>query len=202
MNDSSSTGWLAKTLGPLAVVLLVVSAAPDARAVELRGMGGMGVNFWFMDVDLGLRAHRGVGVGVAGRVHLKIGPYLRVQAGLIQGRFTEDDDSHLKRNLIYGAVEGVYHFGRRTYVTGGLRLGADHVSLTETRERLDVDLRMVADLDRWSVLFEPFLTIGLQLAEKYHFELETGAALVNVDGQIRITYIITAGIFFRMGGRS
>lgn len=117
------------------------------EAIELLGMGGMGVNFWSMDVSLAGRAHQSVGIGVTGRVHLKLGPYSRIQAGLVQGRFTEDDASHVKRNLSYAAGEGVYYVSDHVYFTAGLRLGGDHLDISEPLETLDDDRRVVRDGD-------------------------------------------------------
>jgi hypothetical protein len=203
-----STSFIAPLPRPLRGALLIgafliaLTVSTRAEALELVGMGGMGVNFWSMDVSMTGRTHQKIGVGVTGRVHLKLGRFARVQAGLIQGRFHEEDESRVKRNLIFGAAEGVYHVTENLYVTAGLRLGGDHIELTETLESLGGGRRMVQDADRWSFLWEPFFTIGLRLAEKYHFELETGLACALEGAQVRFSTIIKLGIFFRMGGRS
>lgn len=182
---------------------LVLLAAPLARAVDLTGAGGMGLNIWPMAVRLeeAERLHQGVGLGINGRVMMKVGPYFRLQGGLIQGRFTEDDDSSVKRNLIFLAVEGVRPVSRRVYASLGLRLGADHVALVETLERVDAGTRLIRDADRWSVLWHPFATIGVVVGGKYHLELETGVAFAYTDSRVVISSTITLGIYFGFGER-
>ena len=110
-------------------------------------------------------------------------------------RFTEDDDSAIKRNLIFLAVEGVQPVSRRVYATLGLRLGADHVALIETLAREGAGTRLVRDADRWSVLWHSFATIGVLVGRKYHLELESGAAFAYTDSRVNISYTITLGIY-------
>jgi hypothetical protein len=200
-------GWVTRRSTSLAAAALagaaVLFTAPRAGAVDLTGAGGMGLNIWSMAVRLSEaeRLHQGVGLGINGRVMMKVGDHFRIQAGLIQGRFTEDDDSAIKRNLIFLAVEGVQPVTRRVYASLGLRVGADHVALIETLAREGAGTRLVRDADRWSVLWHPFATIGVLVGRKYHMELESGAAFAYTDSQVYISYTITLGIYFGFGGR-
>lgn len=179
-------------------------AAPDAGAVDVVGAGGMGLNIWSMAVRLeeADRLHQGVGLGINGRVMMKLGRHLRLQGGLIQGRFTEDDDSSIKRNLIFLAVEGVRPVSRRVYATLGLRLGADHLALLETLARESAGTRRIRDVDRWSVLWHPFATIGVLVGRKYHLELESGVAFAYIDSRVSVSTTITLGIYFGFGERA
>jgi hypothetical protein len=182
---------------------VVLATAPRARAVDITGAGGMGLNIWSMAVRLeeAERIHQGVGLGINGRVMMKVGDHFRLQGGLIQGRFTEDDDSSIKRNLIFFAVEGVQPVSRRVYASLGLRLGADHVAMVETLSREGAGTRLIRDADRWSVLWHPFATIGVVVGRKYHFELESGAAFAYTDSRVFVSYTITLGIYFGFGER-
>jgi len=198
-------GMASRAHGRASAVLIAAAAlvaAADAGAVDITGAGGMGLNIWPMAIDLAgtARVHQGVGLGINGRVMMKVGDHFRLQGGLLQGRFTEDDDSQVKRNLIFVAAEGVHAVSRRVYVSGGLRLGADHLSLVETLARDAPDTRLIRDAGRWSFLWHPFVMIGVLLGGKYHLELETGAAFDYVDSQVNTSYTITLGIYFGFGG--
>jgi hypothetical protein len=175
-------------------------SARDAEAVEIRGAGGMGLNLWFMEIDVTDRSHQGIGIGITGRLFLEIGDNFRIQGGLIQGRFTEDDDSQIKRNYIFLAAEGVYRFLRRGYITAGLRMGADHLDMVETLEREADDIRRIRDVEPWSFVWHPFVTAAFLLAGRYHFELENGIAFTYTDSRVHISYVITVGVYFTMGG--
>lgn len=181
------------------LVSVVLLAAPDAEAVEIRGAGGMGLNLWFMEIDVTDRSHQGVGIGITGRLFLEIGDHFRIQGGLIQGRFTEDDESQIKRNYFFLAAEGVHRFFRRGYVTAGLRMGADHLDMVETLARESDDVRRIRDVEPWSFVWHPFVTAAFLLAGKYHFELENGVAFTYTDSRVHISYVITFGVYFTMG---
>lgn len=183
----------------LLIVSVVLLASPDAEAVEIRGAGGMGLNLWFMEIDVTDRSHQGVGIGITGRLFLEIGDHFRIQGGLIQGRFTEDDESQIKRNCFFLGAEGVYRFFRRGYITAGLRMGADHLDMVETLARESDDIRRVRDVEPWSFVWHPFVTAAFLLAGKYHFELENGVAFTYTDSRVHISYVITFGVYFTMG---
>ena len=180
--------------------LAVVLDSSEAEAIEVRGAGGMGLNLWFMEIDVTDRSHQGVGVGITGRLFLELGDHFRMQGGLLQGRFTEDDESQIKRNFIYLAFEGVHRFLRRGYLTAGLRLGADHLDMIETLERGDGGTRLVRDVEPWSFVWHPFVTAAFLLAGRYHFELENGVAFTYTDSRVHVSYMITMGVYFTMGG--
>jgi len=187
-------------LGAALVAVFSTTVPSSAEAVELRPAGGMGITFWFMSVDLTERSHSGVGIGISGRVMLRVGNHLRLQAGLLQGRFTEDDDSHVKRNLIMASAGFFQPLSGNFYFTAGARLGADHLDMIETIESVSGARRLVHDVDRWSFAWEPFLTLGLLVGHKYHFELETGSCFSYADGRVHITYTVVFGVYFAMGG--
>jgi hypothetical protein len=179
---------------PIAAALL----AGNASASTIRVTGGMGPTVWPMELQLGDRSHDGVGLGISGRLMLRLWDHLRLQTGLVQGEFEEADLSKVKRSLIFGAVEAQLPLFLDAYALVGARAGGVHLVLEQTLERSGDDQRRVRDLDRWTPLVEPTLALGYLLADKFHLELEGGVALDYADGALHTSYTIVLGIYFRI----
>jgi hypothetical protein len=183
------------------VTLGLLLVAPEASALELTFTGGMGLTVWPMNLRVTELDHSGVGVGISGRVMMRLGQYVRFQAGLLQGSFSEDDRSRVRRSGIFGSVEAFYHLHAPFYTSLGLKVAADHLRLTETLELLDDSTRLVNDVDRWTPMIEPFLTLGVLLGGRFHLELETGMIVAFFDGEVYLSAAVVLGVYFRMGGR-
>lgn len=184
----------------LAALLLAATAlfGNDARASTIRVTGGMGPTLWPMQLRLGDRSHDGIGLGISGRVMLRLWDHLRLQAGLVQGEFEEADLSKAKRSLIFGAAEAQLPLFLDAYALIGARAGGAHLVLEQTLERSGDGQRRVRDLDRWTPMIEPTVALGYLLADKFHLELEGGVALDYADGALHTSYTIVLGVYFRM----
>jgi len=183
----------------IATLLAALSAAPAARALDFRAMGGMGLTIWPMELRLSERAHPGVGLGISGRVMAQLG-FVRLQAGLLQGEFEEDDRSILKRSYIFGGIEGVAPLPADLYLTLGARLGGSHLVLAETLDSGEDNTRRVRDFDIWSPLAQPIAALGWLLLDKFHIELELGLPLDYLNGGMHVSYTVLIGVYFKMGG--
>ena len=187
--------------GAVGAALLVCAAlliGGAARASTIRVIGGMGLTTWPMELRLGERSHSGVGLGISGRLMLRLFDHLRLQTGIVQGEFGEDDLSQVKRSLIFGGIEAQLPLFWDAYATVGARAGGAHLVLQQTDARLGDDQRQVRDLDRWTPLVEPTVALGYLLADKFHFELEGGLALDYADGALHTSFTVVLAVYFRM----
>lgn len=172
----------------------------EAQAVDLYFTGGMGLTIWPMNIVETEISHSGLAFGISGRVMMRLGRYVRFQAGLLQGTFNEDDGSRVRRSAIYGSVEGFYPLPSDFYATVGLKVAADHLRMIETLEPMGDGTRLIRDVDHWTPLIEPFLTVGVRLAGRFHVELESGVIMAFVDGELYVSTAFVIGVYFRMGG--
>lgn len=169
-----------------------------AHASTLRLSGGMGLTTWPMSIATEQGTHDGVGLGITGRFNLRLFDHLRLQAGLLQGEWQEDDLSQLKRSLIFFGAEARLPLWADLYATAGARVGGAHLVVTETLQTQANGQRSVADLNRWSPVVEPMLSLGWLLADKFHFEIDGGASLDFAGGQVGVSPIILVGVYFKM----
>ena len=181
----------------LVATLLLALLPRQAGAVEVpsRFMGGMGFAVWPMKLSLPAQ-HQGVGLGISGRVMARF-KMARLQLGLYQGSFEEDDLSTVKRSFIFAGAEVLLPLPGSFYATVGSRFGAAHLRVTETLQQ-EEDSRRVHDLDEWEPMAQPLTALGLLLARKYHFEAEVGSAISYSAGQWRVSATFLIGIYFRM----
>lgn len=195
----------------LPVVALIISGiapAPVARSQDpdpgprppttARFMGGMGLTVWPMRLQLGTASHEGVGLGISGRVKALLWERLRLQVGLLQGSFEEEDLSAVKRSVIFGAAEFWTPLFADLYLTVGARIGGDHLEITQTVAQLGDEERRVRNIDGWTPVVEPLVTVGWLLAGKYHLELENGIAVSYRNGAMHVSYVAVIGVYFKM----
>lgn len=182
----------------LGFVLVIPLLTDIAHASTLRLSGGMGLTTWPMSIATEHSTHEGVGLGITGRLNLRLYDHLRLQAGLLQGAWQEDDLSQLKRSLIFFGAEARMPLWADFYATAGARIGGAHLVVTETLQTPSNGERSVADLNRWSPVVEPMISLGWLLADKFHFEIDGGASLDFADSQIRVSPIILFGVYFKM----
>ncbi|MFH1807920.1 MAG: hypothetical protein ABIJ09_04205 [Pseudomonadota bacterium] len=178
--------------------LALLVAATPAAASTFRLTGGMGLTVWPQAQPLAGRLHEGVGLGISGRLMLRLFDHLRLQLGLVQGEFEQDDLSSLKRSLIFVSLEGQVPLFLDAYALAGARLGGSHLVMAQTTSVDAAGLRHVRDLDRWSPTVEPMVALGYLLADKFHLELEGGVALDWADGGLHTSYVVVIGVYFKM----
>lgn len=177
---------------PLLLLASLLAIKP-ASAAELRTMGGMGLTIWPMQLE-GLQ---GLGLGITGRLMVRIQDHLLFQAGILQGSFSEEDLSHAKNNLIFGAVAWHAPLPSNFYLLGGLRGGGIHQTLVVTLARPQADTRLVRDQERWSPALQPFLGVGRCFKDRIHLEFEAGPVWEPVHGDLSL--VMNVGAYFKMG---
>lgn len=174
---------------------------PDTPSgFPIRFVGGMGLAIWPMELKLTQRVHTNVGLGISGRLMVKVGDHLRLQAGLFQGNFGEEDKTQVQRNFIFAGIEGSVQLPADFYLNLGARFGGSHLEMVETLQRKKDDQRLVNDIDIWSPMVQPIVAAGCLLKKKYHVEVEAGTALTYIEGGWQVSYTALVGVYFAMGG--
>jgi hypothetical protein len=154
-----------------------------------------------MSLDQATRNHNGVGIGITGRLMVRLFEHLRLQAGLLQGQFAEEDDSEAWRSYVFFGAEAELPLFLDAYATAGTRIGGAHLTMIETISSQGDDTRLVRDVNRWTLLVEPMLALGYLIADRFHVELEGGAALDVADGGVDVSFVMLVGVYFKMWSR-
>lgn len=182
-------------------VCLLITSTGSLRAETFRLAGGMGLTVWPMSLDRATRTHSGVGLGITGRVMVRLFEHLRLQTGLLQGQFGEEDGSETWRSYVFFGAEAELPLFLDAYTAVGARVGGAHLTMIETISSQGDDTRLVRDVNRWTLLVEPMVSLGYLIADRFHVELEGGAALDVADEGVDVSFVMLVGVYFKMWSR-
>jgi hypothetical protein len=153
----------------------------------------MGVTAWPMRVG----QEAGLGLGITGRLMLRVEDRVLFQAGILQGALSTEDLSHRKKSLIFGGAAWHRPVGETLYLQPGLRLGALHEVRLDTLSLEADGTRRVRDRERWSLAPQPFLGLGRCFKDRIHLEVEGGPLFETGTGGV--SWAFNLGAWFKMG---